>query len=342
MGTYDGETILVTGGTGSIGSEIANQLLCSNVGRVVIFSRDEMKQYVMSQEIDDERLEFIMGDIRDYESIKSAFERYCYDTVFHAAAMKHLVVCENEPIECSYTNIIGTNNLVRLCNRYHIKRLITISTDKAAAPTCVMGAAKFIAERITLNGNSHASDENGFCCVRFGNVANSRGSVIPLMIRKIMAGKDIWVSDPDITRFIMRISDAVKLVLRAGSVERGGEIFVLKMRSFRLGDLAEVMKERIAPSMGLDINVHVKGLTQGEKSHEDLLNKEEVKNLLESDDLYLIRSGAISKRKYDEFRESSVVGYDSSLVEKMSKDELEMIVRDYLENHRITDAFTGG
>ncbi len=326
-----GKTILVTGGTGSIGREIVKQILKCDIEKVIVFSRDEIKQFLMRQEIDDDRLDFIMGDIRNYESIESVFERNKVDMVFHAAAMKHLVVCEEEPIECSNTNITGTHNLMRLCIKYKVSRVITISTDKAASPTSVMGASKFIAERITLNATFLTNDEQKFCCVRFGNVANSRGSVIPIMVKRVIDGKDIWVSNPDVTRFIMRISDAVELVLKAAEITQGGEIFVLKMKSFRLGDLANVMKDRISPLLEKKIDINYTKLVTGEKLHEDLLNKIEYKNLVENEGMYIVLSNIIRYKKYPDFKKSKITEYDSSSVQQISLDELEEIVLEYLK-----------
>jgi UDP-N-acetylglucosamine 4,6-dehydratase len=207
-----GKTVLVTGGTGSIGSEIVLQLLQTNVSKVIVFSRDEIKQFSMQQRVNDPRLEMFMGDIRDYATLETVFENNKIDLVFHAAAMKHLVVAEHEPTECAKINILGTANLIHLCLKYKVSKTITISTDKAASPSSVMGATKFIAERITLNGNNNNFNQK-FSCVRFGNVANSRGSVIPIMVDRIKNNKNIWITNPEVTRFLIRISDAVKLVL---------------------------------------------------------------------------------------------------------------------------------
>lgn len=332
---FSDKVILVTGGTGSIGSEIVKQLLTFNVEKVIVFGRDEIKQFLMRQEMEDNKLEFIMGDIRNYESIESVFERNRVDIVFHAAAMKHLVVCENEPIECANTNIIGTHNLMRLCIKYKVSKVVTISTDKAAAPTSVMGASKFIAERITLNANSLSDNSQKFCCVRFGNVANSRGSVIPIMVARLIDGKDIWISDPNVTRFIMRISDAVKLVLKSADITQGGEIFVLKMKSFKLENLARVMKERIAPRLGKKIKIKYEKLVPGEKLHEDLLNKIEYKNLLANEEIYIVLSDTVPYKKYPDFKKSKIAKYESSLVQQISLDELEKIVLEYLEDKKI-------
>ena len=242
---FKNKRILVTGGTGSIGSEIVNQLLKNNAKEVVVFSRDEIKQFLMNSSVEDNRLKMFMGDVRDLESVRNVFEIYNFDIIFHAAAMKHLVVCENEPMEAVKTNIIGTENIIRMANVKNIQQVITISTDKAASPTSVMGATKFISEQITIN----AAMETGkkYSCVRFGNVANSRGSIIPLMIKRMKEGKDIWMSDPNVTRFIMRISDAVKLVLDSSKISQGGEKFILKMNGFKLDEMVDVMANKISP-----------------------------------------------------------------------------------------------
>jgi len=332
---FKGKTILVTGGTGSIGREIVKQLLQYDIKKIIIFSRDEIKQFLMKQEIEDNRLEFSVGDIRNYDSIESVFERNQIDTVFHTAAMKHLVVCEREPMECIYTNIVGTHNLIRLCIKYRVPKIVTISTDKAASPTSVMGASKFIAERITLNANYLTDDKQKFCCVRFGNVANSRGSVIPVMIKRIIEGKNIWVSNPDTTRFIMRISDAVGLVLKAIEITQGGERFVLKMKAFRLGDLAKVMKNRIAPLLDKKIDIEYKKLVTGEKLHEDLLNETEYRNLFENDKMYIVLSDEMRSRIYPGFKISNILKYDSSAAPRISLGELEEIVIEYLKEKSI-------
>jgi len=327
-----GQKVMVTGGTGSIGREIVKQLLDLDVSQVVIFSRDEIRQFLMKHEYDDERLKFIIGDIKDYQSIKTAFERYEIDTVFHTAAMKHLVVCEDQPIECANTNVVGTHNLVRLCLSSGVKKMIYLSTDKAASPTSVMGASKFIGERITLNGNRLTSTGQKFCCVRFGNVANSRGSVIPLMVNNMMRGKNIWISHPDVTRFIMRIFDAVRLVLHASSITRGGEIFVLKMKSFKLGDLASVMEKRIGPHLGKKVEVERKNVLLGEKMHEDLLNKEEINFLKEDRDLYMILDRLQMDREYPGFSVSGIRSYDSRGAERIAEEELAAIIMEYVES----------
>ena len=333
MVSIKGKTVLVTGGTGSIGSVIVKNALKKGAMKVIMFSRDEIKQFIMRQRITDERLISYVGDIRDIESIRKVFEEYSINIVFHAAAMKHLVVCEDEPLECAKTNIIGTENLIRLCKQYKVSHVVGISTDKAASPTNVMGASKFIAERIVLNA---AKNSNGvFTCVRFGNVANSRGSVIPNMVRRALDGNDIWISEPEVTRFIMRIEDAVELVMSTLDHAHGGELFILKMKAFRLGDLSRVMETDILPILTKKkLKIRRTKLVQGEKLHEDLLNEEDCKNLYENESMYLIPPSCMDtvniKKKYPNFKKASTVQYSSNTVELMTWKEMQTIIQQHL------------
>ena len=330
MFNYGGTEILVTGGTGSIGREIVVQLLHKPIKKLVIFSRDEIRQFLMEEEINDPRVEFIIGDVKDYLSLQSAFDRHNFNIVFHAAAMKHLVVCENQPIECANTNIIGTNNIIRLCISRKVNRFVYLSTDKAASPTSVMGASKFIGERLTLNGDVLSKKGQHFCCVRFGNVANSRGSVIPIMVDRIRRSKNIWISDPEVTRFIMRISEAVRLVLGAAQITQGGEIFVLKMKSVKLGDLGQVMVKSIAPMLSKKILIERRTVTIGEKTHEDLINIMEFRYLKENKDMYMILHPKIYERKYVGFKNSQIENYDSSCCERINEKDLIEIICEYI------------
>lgn len=320
------KTALVTGGTGSIGSEIVNQLLKTDVACIVIFSRDEIKHFLMKQKIRDERLHFVVGDVRDYRSVQRIFTMYNVDIIYNASAMKHVLVCEDSPIESVKTNVLGTQNLVDLAIKYNVGKMVTISTDKAANPVNVMGATKFIAERITLNGNMPSKNSNVFAVVRFGNVANSRGSVIPVYLQNLRDGKSLMVSDPDVTRFIISISDAVNLVLKASQIARGGEIFILKMKAFRLGDLVEVMINKIAPKLGIKEKIETMsiGLAPSEKLHEELTNEVETKSLYEIDDLYAVLPD--NKTLYKNYLPVRLVEYTSDDVDVLNADELEKIV----------------
>jgi FlaA1/EpsC-like NDP-sugar epimerase len=335
---FKNKRALVTGGTGSIGSEIVRQLLKNDISEVVVFSRDEIKQFMMRSTIEDERFTEYMGDVRDLESVRGVFELFDFDIIFHAAAMKHLVVCENEPIETVKTNILGSNNIIRMAKVQNVPQLVAISTDKAAAPTCVMGATKFIAEQITINTAKETG--NKYSCVRFGNVANSRGSVIPLMVKRIKEGKEIWISEPKVTRFIMRISDAVKLVLDASKISKGGEKFILKMKAFELKDLAEVMVKKIYPIISPTKSASkakILGLSRGEKLDEELLNTIESENIFENKYMYLIPPFEMKEKTinklYPGFNRAKVDSYNSRLADRMDQKELEKIIKEFIETN---------
>lgn len=340
-----GKTILVTGGTGSIGGGIVDGVLEHGASRVIVFSRDEIKHFLMKKRISDERLETVVGDVRDPRSIEQVFHRFNVDIIYHVAAMKHVVMCEEFPVEAAKTNIFGTQNVVDLAIEHGVPKMITVSTDKAANPVNVMGATKFIAERITLNANRLARDSQAFSCVRFGNVANTRGSVIPIFIEDLLHGRPLAVTDPEVTRFLIRLSDAVNLVLKATEYAQGGEIFVLKMRAFKLGDLVDVVSNRIAPRLSIpaeNVKVSMTNLVTGEKLHEDLVNGIESSRLYECDGMYIVQSSKQNNGRNGNGNGNgnghgnghglcvgSVSGSEDIM--PMLKDEIEGFVLEYLE-----------
>jgi len=329
-----GKVILVTGGTGSIGSEIVKQALGQGAKKVIVFSRDEIKHFLMRKRIRDDRLETIIGDVRDSRSTELAFHKFDIDVVYHAAAMKHVVMCEDFPLQAMQTNITGTQNIVDIAVKYGVPEMITISTDKAAYPVNVMGATKFIAERITLNANKMTKGNQIFACVRFGNVASSHGSVIPVYIDNLLNHRPLEVTNLEVTRFIMEISDAVKLIIKATEYAQGGEIFILKMKAFKLGDLVEVVLDRIAPRLRIsreDIKVNVTGLVSGEKLHEDLINNTDSSRIYELDDMYVVLPDDESSATYPSISKASLSRYTSSDTELISKEEIEEVIVKYLE-----------
>jgi FlaA1/EpsC-like NDP-sugar epimerase len=318
---FSGKEILVTGGTGSIGSHIVRELLKFDVSKVVVFSRDEIKQFVMKKMFNDERLKFVVGDVRDYSSLERVFEANTFQIVYHAAAMKHVVICEENPLEAVRTNVLGTQNIVDLARRYEVSKLINISTDKAVKPCNVMGATKLIGERIVLNAN--------YTSVRFGNVACSRGSVIPVLLEEMIKKKQLTITDPNVTRFIMRASDAVNLVLKATEYAEGGEIFILKMKAFKLSDLADVLLNYAAPKLDLTVKIklNIIGLIHGEKLHENLIDELETYYLHDLSDFYVIKTRAPALVIQKEHLRLS-----SNDVELISKDELIKIVDECINN----------
>ncbi len=270
---YKGKRILVTGGTGSIGSEIVRQLLAKDPAQVRVFARDEGKHAALIHALGpDDRLRFLVGDVRDKERLMLAMEGI--DMVFHAAAMKHVDICERNPFEAVKTNVIGTQNVIDCAFAYDIEKVVGISTDKAASPTSVMGTTKLMAERLMLSSYFYKGNKRTtFSCVRFGNVLWSRGSVLPLFVRQIKSGQPVSLTDPSMTRFFMSIPQAVSLVFSAASLMKERELFVLKMPAARMGDvvagLEELMKE--TGLIKAAAPVRVRGERGGERTHEILL-----------------------------------------------------------------------
>ena len=329
-----GKIILVTGGTGFIGSGIVRQALQQEVSRVIVFSRDEIKHFMMKNRLSDSRLECIVGDVRDLRSIEDVFARFKVDIVYHAAAMKHVVMCEDFPTEVVKTNILGTQNIIDLAIKYAVPKVMTISTDKAAYPVNVMGATKLIAERITLNANRLSKEGQAFSLVRFGNVANSRGSVIPVFIDNLLHRQPLRMTSPEVTRFIMEIQDAVRLIFTATEYAQGGETFILKMKAFRLGNLADIMVKKIAPLLHIAaeaVRIETSGLVTGEKLHEDLINGTESSRLYELDDMYIVLSNSKLVAKYPAIQKASLSRYTSKDAERISAEEIERIVRQYVK-----------
>lgn len=288
---FKGKKILVTGGTGSIGSEIVRRVLKYDPEVVRILSRDETKQFELKQELGDlKNIRYLIGDIRDKERLKRAFENI--EIVFHAAAMKHVSACEYNPFEAVKTNVVGTQNVIDAALDNEVEKVIAISTDKAASPINTMGATKLLAEKLIIDANFYKGNHKTvFSCVRFGNVMGSRGSVIPLFEKQIQNGGPITITDPDMTRFMMTIPQAVDLVFKATKMANGGEIFIFKMPVVKLGDLAHVMIEYLAPKYGYtpdSIQIDILGIRNGEKMYEDLMNEEEARYALENEDMFVV------------------------------------------------------
>lgn len=330
-----GAKVLVTGGAGSIGSEIVKKALSKGAEEVTIFDVDEIRLFELSKIINNEHLKYFVVDLRDSRSVERAFNQIGkINVVFHTAAMKHVVVCEENPIETTLTNIIGTQNVVDASLKWGVPTSVLISTDKAVDPTNVMGATKFIAERIFLKTAQKCVDQN-FSIVRFGNVASSRGSVIPMLIESLLRKKEIVITNPDVTRFLMRIQDAVKLIFKSLDISVGGEIFVLKMPSFKLGDLADIIANYAAPHLDIEPKeVHVKtiGLAKGEKMHEKLFREDELEKVVDVGDFYaIINSKTFPKHeKYSSYPSATNISVSSQQATKISPSSLKDIVSDYL------------
>jgi FlaA1/EpsC-like NDP-sugar epimerase len=246
------------------------------------------------------------------------------DVVVHAAALKHVLICEQNPAEAVKTNILGTQNVVDLAQQNEVKVMMMISTDKAVYPTSTMGAAKYVAEKLTLDGNSVGTTL--FACVRFGNVLGSRGSVIPSMVKGVKERGQIWISDEGITRFGMPIPEAARLVLDAIELCKGGEIFVLKMKAFSLGQLVQVMRNMSFAAAGFDVDV--RGLIRAEKMHEDLVTVDEMNRLWETETHFVIAPPVGDWVAESNMRKVTLDNYNSSQCDSFSDEELAQHIED--------------
>ncbi|MDF2855970.1 MAG: hypothetical protein K0Q87_1821 [Neobacillus sp.] len=320
------QIILVTGGTGSWGYELINQLLDKNPKEIRIFSRNEANQFTMKQLFDQNpKLRFIIGDIREKEALIEACRDVGY--VFHLAALKHVPICEDQPIEALKTNVIGTQNVIDAAIQCGVKKVVYISTDKASDPLNFYGFSKAMGERLIIHANT-LNTNTKFVCVRGGNVLGTNGSVIHVFKRQIQEKQKIGITDLNMTRFFLSVQDAIKLVLKATYESIGGEIFVMQMPSCKIIDLAHVL---IEASGEKDIEVDVLGIRPGEKIHELLLSLNESRNTILYDKEYFVILPTIHieglTEHYSEYPAAQIGNYSS---EKglMGKDEIKEMLKE--------------
>jgi len=267
---FKDKILLITGGTGSFGNTVLKKFLNSDLKEIRIFSRDEKKQDDMRKFYRNPKIKFYIGDVRDYNSILPAMQDV--DFVFHAAALKQVPSCEFFPIEAVKTNILGTNNVLQAAIACNVKRVVCLSTDKAAYPINAMGISKAMMEKVIVaKARNHQESGTVICCTRYGNVMCSRGSVIPLFVDQIREGKQLTVTEPNMTRFLMNLDEAVELVVFAFKNGNPGDIFVQKAPASTIGDLAIAVSEMF----GGNPEYRVIGIRHGEKMYETLLTKEE-------------------------------------------------------------------
>jgi UDP-N-acetylglucosamine 4,6-dehydratase/5-epimerase len=274
--TFKDKTLLITGGTGSFGNAVLRRFLDSDLAEIRVFSRDEKKQDDMRKAYAHEKLKFYIGDVRERQSIADAM--HDVDYVFHAAALKQVPSCEFHPMEAVRTNVLGTENVLEAAKRAGVARVVCLSTDKAVYPINAMGISKAMMEKIAI-AKARSSDAMVICTTRYGNVMASRGSVIPLFVDQILAGKSMTVTDPSMTRFMMTLDDAVDLVLYAFENGRPGELFVQKAPAATIATLTEALKELLGAP---EAEVRTIGTRHGEKLYETLLSREE---MAQADDL---------------------------------------------------------
>jgi FlaA1/EpsC-like NDP-sugar epimerase len=332
---YRNKRILVTGGAGSIGHELVRKLLEYDPGTIRVFDNNETGLFELENELDSNKIRPLIGDIRDKDRLLMAFEGI--DIVFHASALKHVPLCESNPFDAVKTNVIGTQNVLDAALSKEVEKVINVSTDKAVSPTNVMGATKLLAERLTISANYYRGTKRTvFSSVRFGNVLNSRGSVIPLFSKQIQKGGPVTITDKKMTRFFMDIPSAVELIINAGRISRGREIFILKMSAMNIIDLAYAMIDEYAPRSGFDpgdIGITVIGKRGGEKLFEELMTKEEAEYAYENDEMFIILPQKITHddpfetKRPPSFKKANVEEFSSKKAYLLNRDEIRALVR---------------
>tara|TARA_B100000787_G_scaffold163912_2_gene146051 strand:+ start:2079 stop:3065 length:987 start_codon:yes stop_codon:yes gene_type:complete len=290
------KVILITGGTGSFGKIFVNYALKQNPKKIIIFSRDELKQFEMRKNYNKfqlKKLRFFIGDVRDYERVFYALKQVDY--VIHAAALKQIDTCEYNPFEAIKTNIIGAQNIINASIERNIKKVIALSTDKASSPINLYGATKLASDKLFISANYHrGSTGEKFSVVRYGNVFNSRGSVVPVFLNKVKTGKKFEITDPKMTRFNITLDEGVNFVGKCLEIMEGGELFVPKLSSFNITDLAKAIDEKK--------QIKIIGIRSGEKIHEEMISDNESNPIIDVKDFYVLlpdmKMVSWSKNKY--------------------------------------------
>ena len=326
----DGKKILITGGTGSLGIRLTKKLLKSNVEIIRIYSRNESKQVEMQEQLDDPRLRFLIGDIRDLERLTKAMEDI--DIVFHAAALKHVPIVEYNPFEAIKTNVLGSQNVIDACLKENVEVAVCIGTDKAVSPLNTYGATKHLMEKLFVTASNYINPvryKTKFLAVRYGNVLGSSNSVIPKFIEQVQSGKNLTITDPSMTRFTITMDQAIELILTAIKKGHGGEIFVPKLKAYKL----DILKDAILDILKKSVKTEKIPVRQGEKFHESLINSEELRNTFEVDNLYVILDKQMHSEtfsKWNDLKETSLKDqYSSDKVEILTKEKLvEIIIKE--------------
>lgn len=326
---FKNKKFLLIGGTGTIGQSLIKHLLLEEPQVIRIISRDEYKQYQLQNQYGSRKdLRFLIGDVRNYDRVYSAMEGVDY--VFHAAAMKHVSACEYNPYEAVMTNINGTYNVIKAATIQGVKKVIFTSSDKAISPTNTYGATKLTAERLMSAAQySKGQGTTTFTSVRFGNVLGSRGSVIPLFIKQILENKRVTVTNLNMSRFMMTLSEATNLTIKALKESIGGEVFVLKMPVIRLGDLVTVVIEETCKKYKQEEKVEIEeiGLRQGEKMYEELMTYDESINAWDMEDMFII-PGMYGKHETYENAKRAIHGTYSSKDQKpISLEEVRSLIK---------------
>ena len=326
--TFKGKNILITGGCGSIGSEIVRQLTDYDIGKIRVFDHDESAQFHLEEELEgSHNMRYLIGDIRDKDRVKRATRGV--DIVFHAAALKHVPLCEYNPLEAVHTNVLGTQNIIDASKEEEVEKLIAISTDKAVNPINTMGATKLLSEKLVINAGFIGEHKTIFSCVRFGNVLNSDGSVIPIFKKQIGKGGPVTVTSKEMTRFFMSMPEAVNLILESAKVMKGREVFILNMKGIRIIDLAEAMIEELAEKPE-DIEIKMVGVRPGEKLYELLMTEEEARHVEDKGNMFVLRPGITTPDIVimDAVGKSDGREYSSKSTTLLTKEEIKRMLHD--------------
>ena len=324
---FKNKKILITGGTGSLGRALTKRLLVEEVDVIIIFSRNENKQVIMQSEFNDDRLRFLIGDVRDLPRLQRALEGI--DIVFHTAALKHVPIIEYNPFEAINTNVIGSRNVIEACLSENVDRVVGVGTDKAVSPLNTYGATKLLMEKLFTTASNYLDKDKHktkFISLRYGNVLGSSGSVIPKFIQQIKSNQKITITDPEMTRFSITMDEALDFILESTISGKGSEVFIPKLRAYKIDDVKVALQELIDNTGEEKIPVR-----QGEKFHETLINTDEMRTTLESESKYMILHKEISDQEIDEeypgFRRITLTKpYSSDVVEKIPINDLKDIL----------------
>lgn len=333
MEYFTGKKILIIGGTGTIGYGLVKEILSQNPEVIRIFSRDEYKQFIMEHDMEKlKKIRFLIGDVRDYDRVERAM--HDIDIVFNLAAMKHVPSCEYNPDEAIKTNVIGMENVIKAANHYNVESVVFTSSDKAINPTNSYGATKLLAEKLVQAANySKGNNKTKFVAVRFGNVMGSRGSVIPLFKSQIETHKKITITDPNMTRFMMSLTQAVKLIMTACEIGKGSEIFVQKMPVIKLCDLADIIIEEHCYKLKINkqsIKIEHIGLRAGERMFEELMTREESEVAYDLGDLYVVLPTSFSIDSNDFYRsypKAKIGSYNSTNAHYITREDVRSLIK---------------
>ena len=317
-----GKKILITGGTGSLGKALAKRLLELDADIVRIFSRNENNQTTMQSEMNDSRLRYFIGDVRDLPRLIKAMEDV--DIVYHAAALKHVPVVEYNPFEAIKTNVLGSQNVIDACLHENIETVVCVGTDKAVSPLNTYGATKLLMEKLFVTASNYTNRERHktkFIAIRYGNVLGSSGSVVPTLLKQIESGRNITITDPNMTRFNITMNQALDFIIRSSKKGNGGEVFIPKLKAYSLG----ILKEAILEVLEKDVKTELISVRPGEKYHESLISSEEIRNTFEDKDDYVILEDSLQNNI--KTKKSTLTNqYSSDVVECLTKKELKKIL----------------